>query len=77
MVGITLAQAQAKLDLWLAAEEALATSQSYVIEVEGNRRELRRADLREVGERIRYWNNKVVALTASASGGSRSRYIVN
>lgn len=77
MAGITLAQAQAKLDMWLAAEEALATSQSYAIEVEGNRRELRRADLKEVGERIRYWNNKVVALTAAAGGGSRSRYIVN
>lgn len=77
MAGITLAQAQAKLAVWLAAEEALATSQSYEIEVEGNRRQLTRADLKEVAERITYWNNKVAAMTRAASGASRMRTIVN
>lgn len=75
MVGITLAQAQAKLDMWLAAEEALATSQSYEIEVEGNRRQLTRADLGAIAKRITFWNNKVVALSRSASGSSRVRYL--
>lgn len=77
MAGITLAQAEAKLAVWMAAEESLATSQSYEIEVEGNRRQLTRADLGEVGRRITYWNNKVQALSAAASGVSRSRTIVN
>jgi hypothetical protein len=77
MAGITLAQAQAKLDLWLAAEESLATSQSYEITVEGNTRKLTRADLAEIGNRISYWNNKVVSLTAQSSGQSRSRTIRN
>lgn len=75
MAGITLAQAQAKLDMWLAAEEALATSQSYEIEVEGNRRQLTRADLKTVAARITFWNSKVVALSRSASGVSRMRYL--
>ncbi len=77
MAGITLAQAQAKLDVWLAAEEGLALSQSYSIQVEGNTRTLTRADLGEVGKRITFWNNKVVTLTAQASRQSRSRTIVN
>lgn len=77
MAGITLVQAQAKLDLWLAAEESLATSQSYEITVEGNTRKLTRADLGEVATRIEYWNNKVIGLTRAASGRSRSRTIVN
>lgn len=75
MAGITLAQAEAKLAVWLAAEEALATSQSYEIEVEGNRRTLTRANLSEVAKRITFWNNKVVALSRSASGSSRVRYL--
>lgn len=77
MAGITLAQAEAKLTVWLAAEEALATSQSYEIEVEGNRRQLTRADLAEVGKRVTYWNNMVQRLTGIAGGTSRARTIVN
>ncbi len=77
MAGITLAQAEAKLAMWLAAEEAIATGQAYEIEVEGNRRKLTRADLGQVRNSITYWNNKVVALTRAASGTSRIRNIVN
>lgn len=77
MAGITLAQAEAKLAVWLAAEEALATSQSYEIEVEGNRRQLTRADLAQVAKRIDYWNGWVNRLTAQATGRGRSRTIVN
>lgn len=77
MAGITLAQAEAKLTVWMAAEEALATSQSYEIEVEGNRRQLTRADLGEIGKRVTYWHNMVVRLSAAAAGTSRSRTIVN
>lgn len=77
MAGITLAQAEAKLTLWLAAEESLAVSQSYEIEVEGNRRSLTRADLAEVGKRITYWQGWVTRLSGAAAGTSRTRTIVN
>lgn len=77
MAGITLLQAEAKLAVWMAAEETLATSQSYEIEVEGNRRQLTRADLKEVANRVAYWNKLVTQLTARATGASRSRYMVN
>jgi len=59
MAGITLAQAQAKLEAWLDAEEKIAAGQSYSIAG----RSLTRADLKVVGERITYWNNKVQQLT--------------
>lgn len=74
MPGITLAQAEAKLTLWLAAEEALATSQSYQISVDGSSRQLTRADLAEVGKRVQFWDAKVKALTPSSRG--RTRFVV-
>lgn len=77
MAGITLAQAEAKLTLWMAAEEKVAASQSYSIEVDGSRRELRRADLAEIRKNIDYWNAKVIAASRRASGRSNSRTLVN
>lgn len=78
MAGITLAQAEAKLTLWMEAEDALASSQSYEIEsVSGPRRKLTRANLQEIGQRITYWQNKVASLQRSASGRTRTRNIVN
>lgn len=77
MAGITLAIAEAKLALWLAAEDAIAGAQSYEIEVEGNRRKLTRADLGTVSTMIDKWNARVIALGGRASGRSRSRSIVN
>lgn len=76
-MAITLAQAEAKLTLWMAAEEKVASGQSYIIEVDGSRRELRRADLAEIRKTIDYWNDKAVALGRRASGRSRVRYIAN
>jgi hypothetical protein len=78
MAGITLADAEAKLQLWMTAETSLATSQSYTIEDgSGNRRQLTRADLSEVRKAIEYWNSKVVGLTRAAGRRSNSRYLVN
>lgn len=77
MAGITLAIAEAKLAMWLAAEKAIAASQSYEIEEEGNRRKLTRADLGTVSKMIDKWNARVVALSGRGSGRSRSRSIVN
>lgn len=75
--AITLEAARAKLATWMAAEEALASSQEYEIDVDGSRRRLQRADLSEVAKRIDYWANKVQQLEASASGRGRVRYVVN
>jgi len=77
MPGISLADAEAKLALWLAAEEKVASGQSYTIDVDGSSRTLTRADLKEVGNRITYWNNWVLRLNRTASGRSSSRYIRN
>jgi len=66
MAGITLAQAEAKLTLWLAAEEAVATGQSYTIAG----RSLTRADAGVIGERVTYWDKKVKSLDR---GGPRVR----
>ena len=74
MAGITLADAQAKLALWLAAEEALATSQSYTIDTGNGSRSLTRANLQEVADRVSYWDAKVKALTPGSR--RRVRYVV-
>lgn len=77
MAGITLAQAEVALALWLAADAALSTSQSYEIDTGNGRRKLTRADAAEVRNNITFWDGKVNALTAAASGGRRrTRYVV-
>ena len=77
MPGYTLVQAQAMLDVWLAAETALATSQSYTITTDGNSRTLTRANLADVAKRIEYWRGQVAASERRAMGRSRTRYFVN
>ena len=59
MAGITLAQAEAKLTLWMDAEDKVASGQSYSIQG----RSLTRADLGMIGERIDRWEHKVQRLT--------------
>ena len=76
-MGITLEVAQAQLALWIAASTAAATSQSYAIDVEGNRRELTRVSASEIRKNIDYWNGKVIELSRRSSGRSRTRYVVN
>lgn len=72
MAGLTLANAEAQLALWLAADAAVATGQSY--EIAGRR--LTRADAAEVTKKLDYWNNKVVTLTNQSQGRSRARSVV-
>lgn len=64
MAGITLTQAEAKLTTWLAAEDRVAQGQEYSI---GSRR-LRRADLAEIREQVKFWDGKVKELTRGSSG---------
>ena len=77
MAGFTLEFATAQLALWLNAEAALATSQSYEITVEGNTRKLTRASLKDVAERVSYWRGEVARAGRVATGRSRTRYLVN
>lgn len=73
MAGITLAKAQAQLDLWIEADAKVASGQSYSI---GNR-SLSRADAGEITRKIDYWDGKVKQLTAAASGrGYGTKYVV-
>ena len=69
MAAITLAQAQAKLAEYLAAESAVLSGQDYTI---GSRR-LRRADLLEIRAGRKEWEAKVNALEDGGTGGVRVR----
>lgn len=72
MAGITLAQAQAKLDEYLAAETAVLANQRYVI----NGRELWRADIRYIQAGIKTWNDRVIELSHRQAGRSRARVVI-
>lgn len=65
MAGITLAQAQAKLTLWMTADDRVANGQSYSI----GGRTLSRADAKLIRENIKFWNDWVVRLSDGGNGG--------
>lgn len=72
MAGITLAQAEAQLAAYLAAETAVLSSQAY--EIAG--RKMTRADLGEIQTGIRVWDERVRRLALTAAGRGRARTIV-
>lgn len=72
MAGLTLAQAQAQLDAWLAASLATATGQSY--EISGRR--LTRVNAAEITRNIETWNARVVTLSNQVRGRSRARTVI-
>ena len=72
MAGITLAQAEAQLALYLAAEEKVLAGQSY--EIAGRR--LTRADLAQIQTGIASWDARVKVLSNRASGRGRTRTII-
>lgn len=61
MAGITLQQAQAQLDAWMAASLAVATGQEYTI----GTRKLRRADADEIRQQVMFWEKRVASLSAA------------
>jgi hypothetical protein len=63
MAGITLAQAEAQLAMWLAADAAVSSGQSYSYDNSS----LTRADSRQIRENIEYWDHKVRSLSAASS----------
>lgn len=69
MAGITLAQAEAQLALYLAAEAAVLAKQSYTIAG----RSLTLANLREIQQGIDIWNGRAVSLGSSVAQGGRGR----
>lgn len=68
MAGLTLAQAEAQLSLWIAASAAVAASQSYTIEG----RSLTRANAGEIRQQIEFWDRMCRKLDPSRS---RIKYI--
>lgn len=71
MAVITKKIAQEHLSLWLEAEAAIATGQSYQI----GSRSLTRANLTEVRKTIDYWASKVAAAeNLEAAGGRNAVY---
>lgn len=60
---------QKKLNTWLAAEEAVATGQSYQI----GTRMLMRADLKQIREEMEYWASKLAEAEAEEKSRGRNR----
>ncbi len=60
---------QEKLNTWIAAEEAIATGQSYQI----GSRMLTRADLKQVREEMEYWAGKLAEAENEEKAGGRNR----
>jgi hypothetical protein len=72
MAGITVAQAQAQLDAYLAAEIQVLAGQSY--EIAGRR--LTRANLSEIRAGIEAWNDRLNTLSNRAAGRGRAYTVV-
>ncbi len=58
-----------KVKTWMAAEEAIATGQSYQI----GTRMLSRADLKQVREELEYWAGKLAEAEAEEKSGGRNQ----
>lgn len=68
MAGITLAQAQARLDEYLAAEAAILSGQSYRI----GERQLTRANLADIQMGIKTWDARITEISAKSGGRARA-----
>lgn len=71
MAGITLAQAEAKLAEYLAAETKILTGQR--VEIDG--KSLTRANLETIQAGIATWDRRVKELSAGAGGRGRARTV--
>lgn len=65
----TVKECKERLKIWLEAEAAIATGQSYTI---GNRK-LERANLSQVREQIKFWQNELAKAEARENGRGRRR----
>ena len=71
MSWITLEEAEENLRIWLEAERAVATGQSYKI----GSRSLTRADLSDITQRIAFWRNEVEKLKSGRTGSRVMRAV--
>lgn len=75
MARYTLEQAREMRDLWLGAEKAVTTGQSYAIAG----RSLTRASMAEIRTQLTYWNNQLDqaqrALLGRREPGRQRRYV--
>lgn len=62
-MSITVSQAQAALDAWVAADLAVAKGKSYSM----NGRTLSLADVKDIRDQIQYWERRVAALKSNSS----------
>lgn len=69
MAVFTIELCRKKLQTWIAAEEAVATGQSYQI----GTRALTRADLKQIREEMEYWGKKLAETEAEEKSGGRNR----
>jgi hypothetical protein len=76
MSAITLDQAQAKLSLWMAADDALTMGQNYTIDQGNVKRVLTRADAAEIRNNINYWRREVERLMANNTSAPVARFIL-
>ena len=60
-MSLTLSQAQASLNAWIAADLAVARGQSYSM----NGRSLTLANTREIREQIQYWERRVATMQSA------------
>ncbi len=67
MAGITLAQATAQLALWLAADAAVASGQSYAM----GDKSLTMANSGEIRKNIEFWNAKVQGLSLTGASARK------
>ena len=72
MASWTLAEAQSRLAMWLEAEEAVSTGQSYKV----GSRAVTRANLKEITDRINFWRNEVSRLESGRGSGIRVKRII-
>lgn len=70
-LAFTVTQCNERLQIWLDAEEKIASGQSYTID---NRR-LDRANLAQVREQIKFWQNELSKAQATVYGRGRRRTI--
>ena len=64
---ITIDAAKENLQIWLEAQKAVSTGQSYKI----GTRSLTRASLSDILKMIRYWQNVIDELEAGVGRGAR------
>lgn len=70
-MGFSIDIAKKHLDAWLEAELAVTNGQNYSI---GNR-SLNRANLYQIREQIKYWNNELAKANNIANRKGRNRVI--